>query len=339
MSHRTVHLAAVAFILAIAPVGAQQSGRHTETRRQSAPQRRTAKPAHAAAPLPCGDMVSFAVLLDRLGFSPGEITGTRSPNLTRALAAFQDARGLTQTKRPDCETWRALDGDSADPALTTYAVTSDDAKGPFEANIPRSLVEQASLPDLAYRSLLELLAERFHASPALIQKLNPGKAIEAGAELKVPAVMPFDADAKPSFNQAAAGVTVTVSRDEGSLRVTRADDSLMLFAPVTTGGQYDPLPLGEWKVTGIEWHPVFHYNPELFWDAKPEDSKATIQPGPNGPVGVIWIGLNIPHYGLHGSPEPGRIGQTESHGCVRLTNWDAARVASLVQPGTRVIFR
>ena len=92
-------------------------------------------------------------------------------------------------------------------------------------------------------------------------------------------------------------------------------------------------------MTSISWRPEFHYNPELFWDANPQHSKATIKPGPNNPVGVVWIDLNLEHYGLHGTPEPSRIGYTQSHGCVRLTNWDAARVASIVQPGTPVLFR
>ena len=113
----------------------------------------------------------------------------------------------------------------------------------------------------------------------------------------------------------------------------------MFFAPVTTGSEHDPLPPGDWKVTGVDWHPVFHYNPDLFWDAKSTDEKATIKAGPNNPVGVVWIALNLEHYGLHGTPEPGNIGHTESHGCVRLTNWDAARVAALVKPGTPVMFK
>jgi lipoprotein-anchoring transpeptidase ErfK/SrfK len=108
---------------------------------------------------------------------------------------------------------------------------------------------------------------------------------------------------------------------------------------VTTGSEHDPLPPGDWKVTGVNWHPAFHYNPDLFWDAKPGDTRATIKPGPNNPVGIVWIDVNIPHYGLHGTPEPANIGHTESHGCVRLTNWDAAKLVALVKPETPVLFR
>ena len=111
------------------------------------------------------------------------------------------------------------------------------------------------------------------------------------------------------------------------------------MAPVTSGSSHDPLPLGNWKVRSVSWMPEFHYNPELFWDAKATDTKATIKPGPNNPVGVVWIDINVEHYGLHGTPEPSRIGYTQSHGCVRLTNWDAARVAAFVGANTPVIFK
>jgi lipoprotein-anchoring transpeptidase ErfK/SrfK len=130
-----------------------------------------------------------------------------------------------------------------------------------------------------------------------------------------------------------------VSRDESSLRAVAPDGSLVFFAPVTTGSAHDPLPLGDWKVTGVSWYPPFHYNPTLFWDAKPDDTKTTVKPVPNNPVGVVWIDLNLPHYGLHGTPEPGEIGHAASHGCVRLTNWDAAHVVALVKPGTAVQFQ
>lgn len=286
--------------------------------------------------------MSFQILLDRQGFSPGEIDGRAGANLTHALAAFQTARDVPVTSQADCETWRALGGDreSSGSLLTTYAVTDADMKGPFERTIPSNLVEQAKLESLGYRSALEMLGERFHSSPQLLQQLNPRTRVEAGAKLQVPAVEPFVPE-KPARADAAAGdsVAIVVSREDSSLRVTRASGELLFFAPVTSGGEHDPLPLGDWKVTGVQWNPIFHYNPHLFWDAKQDDSKATLKPGPNNPVGGVWISLNLEHYGLHGTPEPGHVGQTESHGCVRLTNWDAARVATFVTPGTPVAFR
>jgi lipoprotein-anchoring transpeptidase ErfK/SrfK len=129
-----------------------------------------------------------------------------------------------------------------------------------------------------------------------------------------------------------------VAKSTSSLTVTDESGRVLVYAPVTTGSLHDPLPIGEWKVTGIRFNPKFHYNPDLFWDAEPAHTKATIQPGPNNPVGVVWIDISKEHYGLHGTPEPSTIGRTQSHGCVRMTNWDALKVAALVKPGTHVVF-
>jgi lipoprotein-anchoring transpeptidase ErfK/SrfK len=134
-------------------------------------------------------------------------------------------------------------------------------------------------------------------------------------------------------------VIVTVKASTSDLVVRDASGQIVMYAPVTTGSQHDPLPIGEWKVNGIQFNPQFRYNPDLFWDADPAHSKATLAPGPNNPVGLVWIDLSKPHYGIHGTPEPAAIGKSESHGCVRLTNWDALRLAGLVKPGTRVIFQ
>lgn len=288
--------------------------------------------------LPCGDLVGFQVLLDRQGFSPGEIDGKRGDNFLHALAAFQTARTLT-LGAPDCATWHALGAASPEPTIVGYTVTDDDLKGPFETTIPPRLAEQAALGTLGYRSPLEAIAERYHVSPALLTRLNPGLSIAAGREIRVPAVTGFDPETKPAPDPAAGDVTIQVSKDENTLTATRADGTLVFFAPVSSGSVHDPLPPGDFKVLGVGWRPVFHYNPDLFWDAKASDEKATIKAGPNNPVGVVWISLSLEHYGIHGTPEPSHIGHTESHGCVRLTNWDAARVASLVKPGTVVHFR
>jgi lipoprotein-anchoring transpeptidase ErfK/SrfK len=295
-------------------------------------------PARKAATLPCGDYMAFQVLLDRQGFSPGQIDGRPGANFKHALAAFQNAKKLRAAPQPDCDTWKALEGESTE-ATTTYTITDADVKGPFEESIPRNLVEQSKLPALGYTSAAELLGERFHASPALLQRLNPGTSFTAGQTIKVPNVIPFDVNAKPAAGPAAAGVEIQVTKNDSSLRVAKPDGTVVFFAPVTTGSEHDPLPTGDYKVTTVGWKPPFHYNPDLFWDAKATDEKATIKPGPNNPVGVLWIDLSLEHYGLHGTPEPGNVGHTESHGCVRLTNWDAARVAALVRPGTRVLFR
>lgn len=304
--------------------------------------KRTARTVRRPPPprtLPCGDLVGFQVLLDRQGFSPGQIDGRTGANFVHALTALQAARKLQPTGQPDCETWKVLSGANAEPTTTTYTVTDEDVKGPFEGRIPPKLVDQAKLETLGYQSATELLAERFHASPALLAQLNRGVPLSVGKTITVPAVTPFDPNTKPAHDAAADDIGIEVSRGESALRATRADGTLVFFAPVSSGSIHDPLPPGDWKVTGVGWHPVFHYNPDLFWDANPKDVGAAIKPGPNNPVGVVWIALNLEHYGLHGTPEPANIGRTESHGCVRLTNWDAARVSALVKPGTVVTFK
>src|SRR5262249_54081748 len=154
----------------------------------------------------------------------------------------------------------------------------------------------------------------------------------------VPAVTPFDAGKRPAADNSHGDVSVQVAKGDSALRVLGADGTVVFFAPVTSGSDHDPLPIGNWTVTSVDWRPVFHYNPALFWDADPSHSKATIKAGPNNPVGVVWIGINVEHYGLHGTPQPAQIGKTLSHGCVRLTNWDVSRLASLVKKGTPVTF-
>jgi lipoprotein-anchoring transpeptidase ErfK/SrfK len=218
------------------------------------------------------------------------------------------------------------------------------------------LPEQAKLEALSYKTLLEALAERYHSTPALLQRLNPGVQFVAGDEITVPNVPPMVIPApeppKParpepkgtsgrSAEPAAPpkpDVVVTVSKSTSALTVTDASGKVVMYAPVTTGSEHDPLPIGEWKVNGVSLNPPFRYNPELFWDADPTHTAAVLKPGPNNPVGVVWIDLSKEHYGIHGTPEPSTIGKSASHGCVRMTNWDALKLAGLVKPGTRVVF-
>jgi len=286
----------------------------------------------------CGDPVAFQVRLDRRGFSPGEIDGTLGENAARALRAFQRAHGLPDTGRADCATWKALDTPNAPEPITTYRITAADARGPFTPQIPADLMEQAQLPALNYRNLTEEVGERFHAAPQLLSALNHGKKFEPGQTIRVPNVTRY-VPVKSGAAAARGGeVSVEVSRSESTLRVTGRDGALVFSAPVSSGSEHDPLPLGRWHVTGVSWMPTFHYNPDLFWDAEPSHAKASIKPGPNGPVGAVWIDINVPHYGLHGSGEPALIGHAQSHGCVRLTNWDAARIAQMVSSKTELLF-
>jgi lipoprotein-anchoring transpeptidase ErfK/SrfK len=273
--------------------------------------------------------LAMQVALDRAGFSPGEIDGVGGTKTKLALTAYQSSSGAPlQT--------------SGDP-LIAYTITAQDTAGPFIDTVPRDMMEQAKLPALGYTGVVELLAEKFHSSPALLKRLNPDASWKTEESVKVPNVEPFElpgtAPAAGGVRAAPEPVDVVLSGATKSLEVRGKSGNILMHAPVTTGSEHDPLPLGEWKVTGVSWNPVFNYNPDLFWDANPAHTKARIPAGPNNPVGVVWILTNKEHFGLHGTPEPSTIGQTESHGCVRLTNWDATRLARLVSPGTKVIIQ
>lgn len=302
-------------------------------------------PQTKAPAVPPSGMLQLQVWLDRVGFSPGEIDGRDGTNTRRAMQSYARARALADSSRTAM--LEALAGENGNaPAMTAYTITAEDVAGPFVPDIPKDLEQQASLPSLGYRTPLEALAEKFHASPALLEQLNRGAQFDPGERIKVPNVKPTEAAAPEASGEGSpvgtAGTApeyvVRVSKETSTLEVTGPDGAVIFSAPVTSGSEFDPLPIGEWKVTGIARRPTFHYNPDLFWDADPAHAKAKIRPGPNNPVGSVWIDISKPHYGLHGSPEPSRIGKSESHGCVRLTNWDALRVAALVRPGTPIIF-
>jgi lipoprotein-anchoring transpeptidase ErfK/SrfK len=295
------------------------------------------------APVPLapvvGEALAVQVMLDRAGFSPGEIDGKQGRNFTRALTSFQAAHELAATGRIDDATWTALTNRAGGQApLVTYAIAAEDVAGPFIGRLPGDLMEQSKLDALSYTSPLELVAERFHAAPSLLQQLNGGAAFDSvGTRIYVPNIAAIDPLAPLSGSRPVA--RLVVSRETSALSIEDAQGHIVFHAPVTTGSTHDPLPLGTWKVTGVQRMPAFHYNPALFWDADPAHAKARIAPGPNNPVGTVWIDITKEHYGIHGTPEPSRIGHVQSHGCVRLTNWDANRVALWVRPGTEVIFR
>jgi len=244
-------------------------------------------------------------------------------------------------------------GDAPPPATWLVQVPDGFARGPF-ATLPKGLNEQAKLPALSYRNLLEKLAERFHTTPEVLVALNPpGTKVGAGTSIRVPAVANqpvarIEGDER-GWGETLAGLGVAkeqpkadhiiVDKSEGLLKVYDATDKMIAQFPATTGSQHDPLPIGSWTVKGVSRNPDFHYNPDLFWDAAAKDEKAVLKPGPNGPVGVVWIDLSKDHYGIHGTPEPQNIGRTQSHGCIRLTNWDAARLAQMVQGGMKAVFQ
>ena len=287
------------------------------------------KTAAADADLADDSPLRLQVLLERAHFSPGEIDGKGGSNTRRALAAFQKAHDLTAGETPDEATWAKLNEDDA-PILVEYTLTADDVAGPFRdtPDEPEDMAKQDALP---YTSVEEKIGEQFHASPALLAELNPDASFEAGETITVPYVAP--AARLPAASK------IVVDESEAVLQLQDGGGKVVAQFPVTTGSAQFPLPIGDWKVTGVARDPVWHYDPELIAGSDPDDEKAEIPAGPNNPVGTTWIDLTKEHYGIHGTPEPSKIGKTESNGCIRMTNWSAAAVAKVAKPEMDVVMQ
>ncbi|CAN5308414.1 L,D-transpeptidase [soil metagenome] len=293
------------------------------------------------------------VILDKLGFAPGVLDGKGGRSLVAALKGFQTANNLTITGKVDMATLKALYPYRNWRPTVTLALSADVLAGPFVNPFPKDPLEQAKLPALSYRSAIEALAERFHTTPATLVALNrPDTRLAAGTRMTFPNALPTSRayDVKDaawlstlqSLNVGAVqpkAKRIVVDKSESVLKVYDDKDHLVAQFPATMGSTHDPLPIGKWTIKGISYNPKFHYNSALFWDADNKDEKATLPPGPNGPVGVVWIDLSKPHYGIHGTPSPETISRAESHGCIRLTNWDAARLALMVKSGVPAVFQ
>jgi peptidoglycan hydrolase-like protein with peptidoglycan-binding domain len=300
-----------------------------------------------------GTIFHAQVLLSQAGFSTSVIDGKKGMVFEKAVRGFQESRGLKVTGTLD-EPTRAALLEANRPSTVNVRLSQDDISGDYIYPFPKKPEAQAKLPRLSYRNMLEEVAERYHTTPRTIVALNgPTALIGIGQTLRLPNVLPEARDYKSDLkdenrallarlnidSQEPAGDHVVVDKSEGVLKVMDSTDRLVAQFPVTMGSSKDPLPLGTWKATTYAFLPPFHYQPDLFWDVDDGKAEQKLPPGPNGPVGVAWLDLTKEHYGIHGTPEPQTIGRAESHGCIRMTNWDVLRLSQMMKPGFKAVFQ
>ncbi|MFF0924435.1 L,D-transpeptidase family protein [Rhizobium leguminosarum] len=287
-------------------------------------------PAAVALPFdtntPSASVARLQVLLDRAGASPGVIDGLDGGNLRSALAAFEAMQGLNVDGKIGSQVIDAID----DPkqVIGSYVITGQDISVVVGA-IPKDYAQMAQMKYLGYATVTEGLAERFHMGEDFMKALNPNARYVEGETI-------FVADL--GVNKTGKAVRLEVDKTQGQIRAYAADDSLLVAYPATIGSETNPSPSGTHTVKTVVLNPEYTYNPKVNFQQGNNDSVLTLPPGPNGPVGTVWIDLSEPTFGIHGTPEPSRIDKTGSHGCVRLTNWDAEELAKLLTKDVLVEF-
>ena len=275
------------------------------------------------------DIAAIQIVLDRVGASPGVIDGRMGDNVNKAISAYRDLRGRA-LRTYDKESIEAVLAETGGDAFTTYEIQPVDVAGPYVASIPEDYGAKSRMERMGYTSVAEMLAERFHMDERFLRTLNPGVSFDRpGTRIKV-----------ANVGEALEGKVARIVADKGQRQVRAYGENGRLIAvyPSTIGSQATPSPTGTHAVERIAFDPEYTYNPKVNFQQGDNTSVLTIPPGPNGPVGTIWIALSKPTYGIHGTPEPSKIGKTESNGCIRLTNWDAQELAKMVEEGTSVEF-
>lgn len=275
------------------------------------------------------DVAALQILLDRTGASPGVIDGRFGSNVDKALLAYRAITGRALKSTDTAEIKAQLQATGGE-AFTTYTLTQEDVAGPYVASVPDDYSDKAKLERLSYTSVPEMLGERFHMDEKYVRALNPEANFNrVGTVIKV-----------ANIGGNATGQIARIIADKGNkqVRALDANGKLIVAYPATIGSSDTPSPTGVHAVSRVALNPNYTYNPKINFKQGQNDKILTIPPGPNGPVGSVWIALDKPTYGIHGTPEPSKIGKTESHGCVRLTNWDAQELAKIVKSGVPVEF-